>query len=59
MSEGYAIDGDDMHWSVECPSCDKELEYEGFFDPDDKCVCSCGKVFYCNKVWVSESEYLV
>lgn len=56
---GYAIDGDDMHWTVNCPHCEKEIEYQGFFDATDKNECTkCGTEFYTNKLWINDNEYI-
>lgn len=57
--DGYAIDGDDMNYTTECPHCDYEIEWQGFFDADDKHICpKCKNRFYVNKVWVSENEFV-
>lgn len=57
--EGYSVDGDDMHWKINCPSCNKEIEYEGFFDATDEYKCpKCKEVFYCNKVWLNENQFI-
>jgi len=58
-TEGNAINGDDMHWTVECPYCKKEIEYKGYFDSAEKCVCpKCREIFYVNKVWLNDREYI-
>ncbi|MEO6707190.1 MAG: hypothetical protein ABIN04_15230 [Ginsengibacter sp.] len=56
--EGYSIDEDDMHWTVNCPDCDKEYEYEGYFDSSDITKCRCGCEFKTACVWVTENEYI-
>lgn len=27
--EGNVVDGDDMHWTAECPNCEHETEWRG------------------------------
>jgi len=58
-TEGQAIDECDDHWTVNCPDCDKEFEYEGYFDSDDITVCKCGCKFKTTKVWINETQYIV
>lgn len=56
---GYAIDGDDMHYTTGCPYCDYEIEWQGWFDPDDKHICpKCKEKFYVNKVWIDDNNYV-
>ena len=57
-TEGYSIDGADDHWTVSCPNCEHEFEYEGFFDSSDKTSCKCGCEFVTTKVWINESHYI-
>lgn len=57
-SEGFAIDGDDMHWTVDCPQCGKRYEYQGFFDSSDDTICQCGCTFKTSRVWLDESNYI-
>lgn len=57
-AEGYSVDGDDMHWTVNCPECGKEFEYEGYFDSSDETKCKCGCVFTTQKVWIDEFTYI-
>lgn len=56
--DGYSVGGDDMNWTVECPECQKEIEYEGYFDEDDLNKCNCGCEFKTEKVWVDENNYI-
>lgn len=44
-TEGTAINGCDDHWTVRCPECGREIEYYGYFDPDDINECQCGCEF--------------
>ena len=57
-AEGHAINGDDMHWTVCCPECEKEFEYTGYFDPADETKCKCGCIFQTKKVWIDETHYI-
>lgn len=57
--DGYAIQGDDMHYTTCCPECDNEMEWRGYFDSTDKYVCDkCHERFYVNKIWINEKEYI-
>lgn len=56
--DGYAIDGDDMNWVVECPDCLKEIEYKGFFESEDLNKCRCGCEFQTSKVWIDDVHYI-
>ena len=57
-AEGRAVNGDDTHWHVNCPKCEKEFEYIGFFDSADKTKCKCGCVFVTKKVWINDKTYI-
>ncbi len=58
MIVGHAIDDDDMHWTVECPQCDKELEYTGYFDSSDENKCTCGCVFKTERLYLENGGYI-
>lgn len=30
--DGFAVNENDNHWTVECPECDSLHEYKGYFD---------------------------
>ena len=53
-----ALDKQGEHWKAECPGCGKELEFKGWFDPEDLCQCDCGCEFYIEKVWLNDKEYI-
>ncbi len=56
-TQGYIID-DDMHWLVNCPNCETEIEFTGFFDNQDveKCIkCKCE--FMVNELISNEKNY--
>lgn len=55
---GYSVEGDDMHWTVSCPECNNEFEYEGYFDSSDITKCKCGCVFRTDKVWINDEMYI-
>ena len=58
-TEAYAIDNDDMHFTVECPSCNNETEYNGFFDSSEVNICpKCKVQFRISKLWMSEDDYI-
>jgi hypothetical protein len=56
--DGFCIDGEDDHWIVNCPECDQEYTYRGFFDPEDVTKCDCGVTFTTKRVWVNDDEYI-
>lgn len=57
--DGHAVDGDDMHWTVNCPTCDYEIEYTGYFDSCDINKCKkCSTRFTTSKIWLSETQYI-
>ena len=57
-SDGIAVDGHDDHWIVNCPNCEHEFEYTGFFDKDDITKCSCGTQFKTRRVWLDDETYI-
>ena len=58
-AEGYAINRDDMHWTVNCPDCDYGIEYKGYFDAGDANICpKCKAKFLTSKVWIDEKHYI-
>ena len=57
--EGTAINKDDMHWTATCPFCDYEIEYKGYFESTDVCICpKCKAKFLTSKVWIDEKYYI-
>ena len=58
-AEGNSFGGSDDHWIVNCPYCDYQIEYTGWFDPDDDCECpKCREHFKTIKVWIDEKHYI-
>jgi hypothetical protein len=57
-ADGHSVDGDDMHWTVACPVCEKEFEYEGFFDSSDVTKCKCGTEFKTRRVYFDDGGYI-
>lgn len=47
---GLALNDAGDEWSATCPQCEKEYEYQGFWDPDDVTKCSCGCHFTIDEV---------
>lgn len=58
LVDGYSINGDDMHWNVSCPVCDKEFEFTGYFDSDDITKCRCGCEFKITKVYFYDGSFM-
>lgn len=56
--EGYSVDSDDAHWTVNCPNCDHEFDCSGYFDSNDKIMCRCGCEFTTNKIWIKKRKKL-
>jgi len=56
--EGFAINEEEDHWIVNCPVCEKEFEYTGYFDSSDITKCSCGCNFVTTKVWINDESYI-
>lgn len=57
-ADGQAIDNDDLHWTVNCPECDHEFEYKGFFDSSDVTQCNCGRHFKTRRVNFDNGSYI-
>lgn len=57
-ADGHAIDGDDMHWTVNCPTCEQELEYTGYYDSGDTNKCKCGTEFKTRRVYFDNGSYM-
>jgi len=57
-AEGFAINEEEDHWIVNCPDCEKEFEYTGYFDSSDITKCSCGCNFVTIKVWINDESYI-
>ncbi len=57
-TEGTAVNGCDDRWTVRCPECGREIEYEGYFDPDDINECECGCEFITMRVWLDNEIFI-
>ena len=57
-ADGHSVDDDDMHWTVSCPTCERELEYRGFFDSGDTNKCKCGTEFKTRRVYLNNGSYM-
>lgn len=55
---GNAVDNDDMHWTVNCPECERELEYTGYFDRSDLNKCKCGCEFLTERVEFENGDFI-
>jgi len=56
---GHSIDNDDMQWTVDCPGCQKELQYAGFFDKDDLNICKqCGTKFKTSRIEFDNGDHI-
>ena len=56
--DGKSVNCQDDNWVVNCPNCDKEFEYTGYFDPDDLIKCSCGAIFKTNRIYFEDGSYI-
>ena len=57
-ADGHSVDNDDMHWTVNCPTCERELEYTGYFDSGDINKCKCGTEFKTRRVYFDNDSYM-
>mgnify|MGYP003396539425 CR=1 FL=1 len=57
-AEGNSVNGYDDNWTVNCPGCEKEFEYTGFYDSSEITFCSCGCRFKTVKVWIDDKTYM-
>lgn len=54
---GIAITED--QWLVSCPVCGCEMEFEGFFDPEDVYECrTCNTKFICTRITFENGSYI-
>jgi len=58
IADGYSIDNDDMHWIVTCPTCERKIEYTGYFDSGDTNKCECGTEFKTRRVYFDNESYM-
>ena len=56
--DGAIVDGDDMHWTVNCPKCEQEIEYTGFFDSGEINKCKCGAEFKTRRIYFEDGSYI-
>jgi len=56
--DGKSVNSEDDHWVVNCPNCDKEFEYTGYFDAEELNKCSCGITFKTNRIYFEDDSYL-
>lgn len=59
VGEAHAINNDDMHFVIECPNCQREHEYEGWFDSYDVSTCrKCGSIFRAKKLIMGDGSII-
>ena len=56
--DGKSVDGQCDHWVVNCPNCEKEFEYTGYFDSEDLTKCKCGAIFKTERVYFEDDSYI-
>jgi len=56
VTTGIAIEED--HWIVECPDCNLEYEFQGYFDSGEPVKCDCGISFKVTKIIFSNGAYI-
>ena len=57
--DAFAIDGDDLHYSIECPFCNNSNEYIGWFDSCETYECSvCQNKIKASKLWIDDETYI-
>jgi len=57
-ADGISVDGDEEHWTANCPRCDAEMEFLGVFDSSDETTCLCGCKFSTPGIWVNDATYI-
>lgn len=55
---GRVLDDEGENWLVECPTCQKEYEYEGHFDPSQVTECVCGCLFNTKRIEFDDGSYI-
>ena len=55
---GTAVGGDETHWKVSCPFCERDIECGGYFDSSEINHCRCGCDFFTKKIWIDEDHYI-
>lgn len=55
---GFSIDNDDMRWVANCPECNIEYSFEGYFDPSDTDECKCGCTFRIERVEFEDGSFI-
>ena len=57
-ADGHSCYNDDSHWTVNCPLCEKEFEYTGYFDSSEINYCRCGCKFRTKRVYFEDDSYM-
>jgi uncharacterized protein (DUF983 family) len=59
ITYGYAVNGDNMHWFVNCPNCGGLYEFEGYFNSASIEHCEfCGENYKVCRVWLDENKQM-
>ena len=56
--DGTSVNDEDDHWVVNCPNCEKEIEYTGYFDSEELNKCHCGMTFKTNRIYFENGSYI-
>lgn len=57
-ADGHSVNNDDMRWTVNCPDCEQQFEYKGYFDSRDINKCECGCKFKTRRVYFDDDSYM-
>lgn len=55
---GTSVHGDDTEWRVNCPSCDTQFHFTGYFNSQEIDTCKCGCRFRTVKIWIDEISFI-
>lgn len=55
---GEAVNGNDDEWEANCPNCQTNHEFSGFYDPEDITECACGCKFRIVKLWLDDRTFI-
>jgi uncharacterized protein (DUF983 family) len=51
--------GTEDNWVVNCPACETEIEYRGYFDPEEPCECDkCGEEFITTELRLDNGDII-
>ena len=55
---GHSCDNNGTYWKVNCPLCEKEFEYMGYFNSKDITECKCGCRFQTKRIYFEDNSYM-